>query len=119
MCNLTELNVSDIESQKDLNDRAWAASILGTLQATYIDFHYLREIWRRNTEKDMLLGVSMTGIGSKKVQNFNIKEAAELIKTTNVEFASLLGIKPSARCTTIKPSGTSSLVLGTSSGIHA
>jgi ribonucleoside-triphosphate reductase (thioredoxin) len=118
-CNLTELNVSDVDSQEDLENRAKAAAILGTLQAKFTDFHYLREIWKRNTEKDMLLGVSMTGIGSGKVQKLDVKAAAEMVKKTNAEVAKLLGIKPAARCTTIKPSGTSSLVLGTSSGIHA
>ena len=67
----------------------------------------------------MLLGVSMTGIGSKRVQQFDIKEASEIVKKTNAEIAEMIGTKPAARCTTIKPSGTSSLALGTSSGIHA
>lgn len=113
------MNVSDIETQEDLENRARAAAILGTLQATYTDFHYLREIWKRNTEKDMLLGVSMTGIGSGKTKKFDVKAAAKVVVETNKEIAKILGIKPAARCTTIKPSGTSSLVLSTSSGIHA
>ena len=63
-CNLCEVNVSDIESQEDLNSRVKAAALIGTLQAGYSDFHYLREVWRRTTEKEALIGVSMTGIGS-------------------------------------------------------
>ncbi len=119
MCNLTELNVSNIESQQDLNDRARAASIIGTLQTTYTDFHYLRPVWQRNTERDALLGVSMTGIGSGSLTNVDVEDAALIVKATNAEFAAKVGIKEAARLTCVKPSGTSSLVLKTSSGIHA
>ena len=66
-CNLCEVNVSDVIDQADLNARVRAASFIGTLQAGYTDFHYLREIWRETTEKDALIGVSMTGIASGKV----------------------------------------------------
>ena len=62
-CNLCEVNVSDIESQEDLNNRVKAAAFIGTLQAGYTDFHYLRDVWKRTTEKEALIGVSMTGIG--------------------------------------------------------
>jgi len=119
MCNLTEVNVSNIKSQKDLNDRVKAATIIGTLQASYTDFHYLRDSWRKNCEKDALLGVSMTGIASMNVFDYNISEAADLAVKINKEFANKIGIKPAARVTTVKPAGTTSLVLGTSSGIHA
>lgn len=118
-CNLTELNMSNIESQEDFNARASAASFLGTLQASYSDFHYLRDIWRKNTEKDALLGVSMTGIASKSNLKLNYEEAAAIVKETNAEVANLLRINPAARTTAVKPAGTTSLVLGTSSGIHA
>jgi len=118
-CNLCEVNVSDIESQEDLNARVKAASFIGTLQASYTNFHYLRPIWQRTTEKDALIGVGMTGVGSGVAQKFNLKEAANLVKETNAIIAKQIGINASARSTTIKPSGTSSLVLGTSSGIHA
>ena len=118
-CNLCELNVSDIESQEDLNERARAAALIGTLQASYTDFHYLRDIWRKTTEKDALIGVGQTGIGSGIILNYNLKEAAEVAKTENARIAELVGINSAARVTTVKPSGTSSLVLGTSSGIHA
>ena len=118
-CNLCEVNVSDVESQEDLNSRVIAAAFIGTLQAGYTNFHYLRPVWQRTTEKDALIGVGMTGIGSDKAQQFNLEKAAELVKETNAVVAKQIGINASARCTTIKPSGTSSLVLGTSSGIHA
>jgi ribonucleoside-diphosphate reductase alpha chain len=118
-CNLCEVNVSDIESQEDLNARVKAAAFIGTLQAGYTDFHYLRDIWRRTTEKDALIGVSMTGIGSGVVLGYNMKEAAKMVKEENARVAELIGINKSARMTTVKPAGTTSLTLGTSSGIHA
>ena len=118
-CNLCEVNVSDVESQEDLEDRVRAAAFVGTLQASYTDFHYLRPIWQRTTEKDALLGVGMTGIGSGKVQKLDLKAAAKASREENERVAELIGINKSARTTTIKPSGTSSCVLGTSSGIHA
>ena len=118
-CNLTEINMADIEDQDDLNARASAASFLGTLQASYSDFHYLRDIWRKNTEKDALLGVSMTGIASKSNLELNYEEAANVVKKTNKETAEAIGINAAARTTAVKPAGTTSLVLGTSSGIHA
>jgi ribonucleoside-diphosphate reductase alpha chain len=119
-CNLTEINMADIESQEDFNARASAASFIGTLQASYSDFHYLRDIWRKNTEKDALLGVSMTGIASKhNIQCLNYEEAAQVVKETNSVIAAALNINRAARTTAVKPAGTTSLVLGTSSGIHA
>lgn len=118
-CNLCEVNVSDVVDQNDLNQRARAAAFFGTLQAGFTDFHYLREIWKRHTEKDALIGVGMTGIASGSVLGLDLTEAADVVKAENMRVAKLLEIEPAARCTTIKPSGTSSLVLGTSSGIHA
>ena len=118
-CNLCEVNVSNVESQEDLNERVKAASFLGTLQAGYTDFHYLREVWRRTTEKDALVGVSMTGIGSGKVLNLDASEAAEVANKENERVAEMIGINKAARVTTVKPAGTTSLTLGTSSGIHA
>ena len=118
-CNLTEVNVSNVESQEDLNTRVKAAAFLGTLQTSYTDFHYLRDIWKRTTEKDALIGVGMTGIASGAVLNLDLEEAAKEAKKTNEEIAKIIGVNKAARVTTVKPSGTSSLVLGTSSGIHA
>jgi ribonucleoside-diphosphate reductase alpha chain len=118
-CNLCEVNVSNIEDQDDLNKRVKAAAFIGTLQAGYTDFHYLRDIWRETTEKDALIGVSMTGIGSGTVLGYDMKKAASVVKRENTRVAKIIGINQSARTTTVKPAGTTSLVLGTSSGIHA
>ena len=118
-CNLTEVNVSNIESQEDLNNRVKAATFLATLQAGYTDFHYLRPVWQRTTEKDALIGVSMTGIGSGVVLGYDMTEAANIVKEENKRVADLIGINPAARTTCVKPAGTTSLTLGTSSGIHA
>ena len=118
-CNLCEVNVSNVESQEDLNARVKAAAFIGTLQASYTDFHYLRSIWRKTTDKDALVGVGMTGIGSGVILKYDLKEAAQIAIEENKTIAKTIGIKSAARITTVKPSGTSSLVLGTSSGIHA
>ncbi len=118
-CNLCEVNVSDVTTQEELNARSRAAAYLGTLQAGFTDFHYLRDQWKTTTEQDALIGVGMTGIASGKVSKLDLNEAAEEVKRINLEVSSKIGIQFAARCTTIKPSGTSSLVLGTSSGIHA
>ena len=118
-CNLCEVNASDIESQEDFEKRVKAAAFIGTLQAGYTEFHYLRPIWQRTTEKDALIGVSMTGIGSGTVLGYDMTAAADIVKKENERVAKLLGINVSARTTTVKPAGTTSLALGTSSGIHA
>ena len=118
-CNLCEVNVSNVVSQDDFNLRVKAAAFIGTLQAGYTEFHYLREIWQETTERDALIGVSMTGIGSAAVLQMDMKEAASIVKLENRRVASLIGINQAARTTCVKPAGTTSLVLGTSSGIHA
>ena len=118
-CNLCEVNVSNIESQEDLNERVRAAAFIGTLQASYTNFHYLRDIWQKTTEKDALLGIGMTGIGSGVILNYDLEEASNVAKEENERVAKLININKAARVTTVKPSGTTSLVLGTSSGIHA
>jgi ribonucleoside-diphosphate reductase alpha chain len=118
-CNLCEVNVSNVESQEDLNERVKVGAFIGTLQAAYTDFHYLRDIWRKTTEKDALLGVGMTGIGSGAVLGLDLKQAADISKAENARVAEIIGINKAARVTTVKPSGTSSLVLGSSSGIHS
>ena len=118
-CNLTEVNTSDLEDQKEYEHRVKAASFIGTLQAGYTDFHYLRDIWQKQTEKEALIGVSMTGIASGKVAELDMKKAAQAVKRENARIAKIIGIKSAARCTTVKPAGTTSLTLGTSSGIHA
>ena len=118
-CNLCEVNVNDVETQQELNERVSAASLIGTLQASYTNFHYLRDVWRRTTEKDALLGIGMTGIGSGRVQKLDLEEAAKVATDANKYYAVELGINHAARVTTVKPSGTTSCVLGTSSGVHA
>jgi ribonucleoside-diphosphate reductase alpha chain len=118
-CNLVEIGMGNIESQEDLNKRAEAASFIATLQASYTDFHYLRDIWTKNTEKDALLGVSMTGIASESNLELDFIQASEIVKDVNKNLALEIGINPSARSTAVKPAGTTSLVLGSSSGIHA
>lgn len=115
----TEVNVSDVVDQDDLNARVRVGAFIGTLQAGYTDFHYLRDVWRQTTEADALLGVSMTGIASGSVEKLNLKEAANVAVEENKRVAGLIGINASARVTTVKPAGTTSLVLGSSSGIHA
>ena len=118
-CNLTEINAGNVIDQLDLNNRARAAAFFGTLQAGFTNFHYLRPIWRETTEKDALVGVGMTGICNGAVYPLDLKEAANVAVEENYETAKLIGINPAARITTVKPSGTTSCVVGTSSGIHA
>lgn len=118
-CNLTEINAASVVNQQDLENRSIAASFIGTLQAGYTDFHYLREVWQKTSEKDSLLGVSMTGIAANKVGFLDIESASYCAKIENERIAQIIGINPAARVTCVKPAGTTSLVLGTSSGIHA
>lgn len=117
-CNLTEINTSNIIDQEDFNSRARDAAFIGTLQTGYTSFHYLRPVWQRTTEEDALIGVGMTGIASGAIYDLDEKEAAEIAKVTNKLVSAMIGINPAARVTTVKPSGTSSLVVGSSSGIH-
>jgi ribonucleoside-diphosphate reductase alpha chain len=118
-CNVTEVNVDDVTSQEDLNNRVKAGAFLGTLQAAYTDFHYLRSKWKDNTDEDALIGVGMTGIGSNRVIKFDLEEAAAVVNKENERVAALIGVNKAARTTTIKPAGTTSLVVGAASGIHA
>ena len=118
-CNLTEINVSDVKDQGDYEERARAAAFIGTLQAGYTDFHYLRTSWQKATEKDALIGVSMTGIASGAVLELDMSAAAKIVKEENARVAKLIGIRQAARTTCVKPAGTTSLTLGTSSGVHS
>lgn len=118
-CNLCEINCYVIKNQEEFNKAAQAAAFIGTLQASYTDFHYLRSVWKESTEKDALLGVGLTGLASDNfLTNINFEEAANIVVETNKEVAALIGINSSARMTLIKPSGTTSSVLGCSSGLH-
>jgi len=118
-CNLCEVNVSDITCQEDLNDRVTAAAFFGTLQAGFTDFHYLRDVWKSTTFRDALLGIGMTGIGSGEILKYNLEVASKIAVKTNQLISEAIGTNEAARVTCIKPSGTTSLVLGTASGIHA
>lgn len=111
--------MSDVADQSDLNDRVAVASFFGTLQAGFYDFHYLRPIWSKTTAKDALLGIGMTGIGSGEILKYNLELVAHTAKTINGDISAIIGTNEAARLTCIKPSGTTSLVLGTASGIHA
>lgn len=118
-CNLVEINTGDVLNEEDYIERCKTASFIATLQSSYTDFHYLRTCYKRVTEKERLLGVGMTGLAYNKVTPKMMKNGAKEVIKENKRVSELLGINESYRTTTIKPSGTSSLVLGTSSGIHA
>jgi len=111
--------MSDIKDEEDYIERSIACSFVSTLQAGYTDFHYLRDIWKKTTEEDALIGVSMTGIASDSNLTLPFKKAAKAVKEMNGDLAKEININPAARQTAVKPAGTTSLVVGSSSGIHA
>ena len=119
-CNLTEINCSDIEDQEDFEVRCRVASFIGTLQAGYSDFtERLGETTSLIADRDRLLGVSLTGLCDLQVE-LDFAAGAEQVRKENIRVAKILGINPGARLTTVKPSGTASLVLGAiGSGIHS
>jgi ribonucleoside-diphosphate reductase alpha chain len=120
-CNLSEINGRKVKCKEDFAIAARAAAIIGTLQAGYTTFDYLGEVTERIVRREALLGVSITGMMDNPHVLFDPKiqrQMAELVKETNVWFADLIGINAAARTTCVKPSGTASCVLGTSSGIH-
>ncbi len=119
-CNLTTINFSVVQTQEELDELAYYAGFIGTLQAGYTDLHYLSEGWKENCDDEALLGVSVTGIADGgNYKRYNWQRASLQAKRANEETAKAIGIKSAARITCIKPEGTASLVLGTSSGIHA
>jgi ribonucleoside-triphosphate reductase len=119
-CNLTTTNLTGIKNEKDFENRIYAASFLGTLQASYTDFPYLSERWKQVTESEALIGCSFTGIAdAAQLNGESLKNAANRVKEINEKYAKKLGINIAARTTAIKPEGTASCVLGSSSGIHA
>jgi len=120
-CNLSTINCAKVKTEQDFNDACRAASIIGTLQAGFASFEYLGETSENIIKREALLGVSMTGI----MEQHDIcldpeyqRYGAEIVKKTNKKMAELIGINQAARTTCIKPEGTSSCILGTSSGIH-
>lgn len=108
--------MSDVD---DFVERCKAAATIATFQASYTDFHYLRSDWKHNTRRDSLIGVGITGIAGNCINTSWLHIGAQNVIDQNHLISGLLGINSAARTTTIKPSGTSSLVLGSSSGIHA
>jgi len=126
-CNLSEVIVRPDDTLQTLKEKVRLATILGTLQATLTDFRYLRNIWKRNTEEEALLGVSMTGIMDCKLTNGSTGEEAlgkllDNLRTVSVEtnrqWAAALGINQSTAITCVKPSGTVSQLTDSASGIH-
>lgn len=120
-CNLTEGNGDKIKDKADFKNMVKAATIIGTIQAGYTDFPYLGKTSEDIIKREALLGVSITGImhNTDVILNPDIqKEMAEYAKEVNKEIADKIGINQAARITCVKPAGTTSCILGTSSGIH-
>jgi len=126
-CNLSEVIVRANDTEDTLKYKVKIATILGTLQATMTDFRYLRNIWKKNTEEEALLGVSMTGImdckltngsGNDKALSDLLDELRQVAIDTNKEWSKKLGINHSAAITCVKPSGTVSQLTDSASGIH-
>lgn len=120
-CNLSSINGANINTKDDFIQASKAASIIGSLQATYTTFHYLQEVSKELTDSEALLGVSITGImdNPKILLNPDYQqEAAHKAIVTNKKWSKVLEINEAARVTCVKPEGTSSLVLGSASGIH-
>jgi ribonucleoside-diphosphate reductase alpha chain len=119
-CNLTTTNLTGIKNEKDFHNRIYAASLLGTLQAGFTDFPYLSDKWKNVTEQEALIGCSFTGIAdAKNLTGEELQKAAKLVLEVNEKYAKKIGINIASRTTAIKPEGTASCVLGSSSGIHA
>lgn len=125
-CNLSEVVVRATDTIEDLERKVKLATILGTIQATYTKFPYLRKVWEKNTAEERLLGVSLTGIMDNPLMttaNKGLDETLEHLKQvavdTNKEWADRLGIEQSAAITCVKPSGTVSQLVDSASGIHA
>ena len=125
-CNLTEVVVRATDTIDTLSEKVRLATILGTIQATYTHFPYLRKVWKDNTEAERLLGVSLTGIMDNPLmtsENAGLEKTLEHLRSvavsTNAEWADRLGIPQSAAITCVKPSGTVSQLVDSASGIHA
>ncbi len=120
-CNLTEINVAAAQDEYMFRSMVWAATVLGTLQAGFTDFNYIHPDWQKNAEEDALLGVGMTGQAERPdLMNAEfLSDMADVAKHVNAGIADMIGINQAKRIGTVKPSGTTSTVLGTASGIHA
>lgn len=119
-CNLTTINQTGIQSKKDFQSRIYSAAFIGTLQAAYTDFPYLSDNWKKATEQDALLGVSFTGIADMgdSISPDWLEEGAALVLSVNEQYAKKLGINLAARTTALKPEGSGSCTLGSSSGVR-
>lgn len=119
-CNLTSINQTGITTEKEFMKRVKAAAFIGTLQASLTNFPYISEKWRETTEREALLGVSFTGIADSMgfVTPELLRAGAEMVKSTNEEIAKKIGINAAARTTAVKPEGTVSTIVGSSSGVH-
>ena len=126
-CNLSSVIIRPDDTLETLKDKVRVATIYGTLQASLTNFRFLRAKWRQNCEEEALLGVSLTGICDHPVMSGRkgdeqliewLTELRKHARDVNKKWAKRLGINPSAAITCIKPEGTSSLLNGTSSGIH-
>ena len=125
-CNLSEVVIRSTDTMKDLERKVEQAAIIGTIQATLTKFRYLRAEWKNNVEEERLLGVSLTGIMDNKLTNGKskgLKDTLAILKNvaveTNKEWAHMLGIPQSTAVTTVKPSGTVSVLVDSASGIHS
>ena len=119
-CNLTEIVVRADDDFDSLARKARIASVLGTIQSTFTDFKYLRKQWKDNCEEERLLGVSLTGVADNLeiLTDENLAALKDIVVRTNVEWAERLGINASTATTCVKPSGTVSQLVGSSSGLH-
>lgn len=122
-CNLSEVVARENDTYESIERKVEIAAILGTIQASYTHFPYLRDIWRKNTEEEALLGLSITGIMDSPWLRGCTDEDLESLRlyaeAINKQYAELLGIQPAAAVTCVKPSGTVSQLTDSSSGIHA
>jgi ribonucleoside-diphosphate reductase alpha chain len=125
-CNLSEVVIRATDTLKDLERKVRLATILGTIQATYTKFPYLRKIWEKNTAEERLLGVSLTGIMDNPLMTTanrgldkTLRHLKDVAINTNAEWAERLGIPVAAAITCVKPSGTVSQLVDSASGIHA
>jgi len=123
-CNLTEVVCRADDTQESLKRKVELATILGTIQATFTEFRYLRNIWKRNTEEEALLGVSFTGMMDSPLKDMYYESADQLEELkahaveTNKVWAERLGINQSTAITCVKPSGTVSQLVDSASGLH-
>ena len=122
-CNLTEVVVRGNDTEATLANKVSLATILGTIQSTLTSFQFLSEEWKKNTEEERLLGVSLTGIMDCKLTNkpdpAMLERLRDVSRQTNAQLSEVLGIPPSASITCVKPSGTVSQLVDSASGIHA